>query len=160
MGQESGHTTLEKDSGPSRLTSDVLDHFREIRVLGLHKDISPELRSKLLRRCIASVSTSVQSARRASRMLFTTRHARAFLEMLVEDFCNGQEKFDYIIASRTAGFSTQDLLNHVQQLLGIVPSDGWLWHTATPLLASALLLASYPPGSHCKGIYRCNVLIC
>ncbi|EOA89665.1 uncharacterized protein SETTUDRAFT_37330 [Exserohilum turcica Et28A] len=32
-----------------------------------------------------------------------------------------------------------------------MPSQAWLWHFAAPLIASALLLASYPPGAHRVG---------
>lgn len=130
--------------------SEVLDHFREIRVLGLHKDSSPELRSKILLRRIASVSTSVQSARRSSRTLFASRHAYALFIKLIDNFCMRQEPFDYIKASRAAGFSAQDFPTHLKHLLDMLPSDVWLWHTVVPLVASALILASYPPGSHCK----------
>lgn len=135
--------------GPNKL-SEVLDHFREIRVLGLHKDSSPELRSKILLRRIASVSTSVQSARRSSRTLFASRHAYALFTKLIDNFCIRQEPFDFIKASRAAGFCAQDFPTHLKHLLDMIPSDVWLWHTVVPLVASALFLASYPPGSHCK----------
>jgi hypothetical protein len=31
-----------------------------------------------------------------------------------------------------------------------MPSQAWLWHFAAPIIALALLLASYPPNSHSK----------
>lgn len=31
-----------------------------------------------------------------------------------------------------------------------MPAEAWLSHWLRPLLASAILLANYPPGSHCK----------
>jgi hypothetical protein len=33
-----------------------------------------------------------------------------------------------------------------------MPSQSWLWHFAAPIIASALLLSSYPPRSH-SGLY-------
>lgn len=144
-------TTLrDSDHDPCNLMPRLLDHFREVRVLGLYKDSSPELRSKVLQRRIASVSASVQSTRRLSRTLFTARHAFPFLSMLIDNFCDGRERFDYIKFSRAAGYCVEDFPTHLRELLNTMPSEAWLWHTVAPLVASALLLASYPPGSHCK----------
>ncbi|OCL03051.1 FabD/lysophospholipase-like protein [Glonium stellatum] len=45
-------------------------------------------------------------------------------------------------------FSTQDLQLHLQELMSKMPSQVWLWHFVVPLIASALILASYTPRSH------------
>lgn len=141
---------LESNLDPRELMPRLLDHFRDVRVLGLHKDSSPELRSRALRRRLASVSASVRSERRLSRTLFSSNHEHCFLSMLIENFCDCRKQFDYIKASRAAGYYADDFLIHLKELLDIIPSEAWLWHTVVPLVASALFLASYPPGSHYK----------
>lgn len=143
--QESGRPSKLEDVWP-----DLLSHFHNIRVLGLQKDASPELRSRILRRRIASVSASVQSGRRNSQTLFAAHHSFNFFGMLIDNFCDGQNSFDFIKSSRAVGFSLRDFPVHLKDLFDTMPSEAWLWHTVTSLVASTLFLASYPPGSHCE----------
>jgi hypothetical protein len=57
-------------------------------------------------------------------------------------------------ASRPRGFTTDLLEACLSDFLLQMPSQAWLWHFAAPLVASALLLASYPPNAHSK-IHAC-----
>ena len=35
-----------------------------------------------------------------------------------------------------------------------MPVEVWLWHLVVPLLSSAIIMASYPPGSDRKSCWR------
>ncbi|KAH7065101.1 acyl transferase/acyl hydrolase/lysophospholipase [Macrophomina phaseolina] len=129
--------------------SEILEHFTEVRVLALKRSESPAIRAKLLRNRISSICQSVSAARRASRMLLSYRHIQAFFGLLLDHSCAEKDlAFDYIKASRPFGFCSRDLHIHLKELLEIIPSQAWLWHTICPLVGSALFLTSYPPGSH------------
>lgn len=131
--------------------SEILDHFAEIRVLALKKSDSPIFRAKLLRNRLTSICQSVLTARRSSRMLFAYSHLQAFSRLLLDYSCSKKgAAFDFIRASRPSEFSVKDLHSHLKELFDIMPSQAWLWHTICPLVGSALFLASYTPGSHCK----------
>ena len=53
----------------------------------------------------------------------------------------------------------REFQKHLQELISKMPSQAWLWHFVVPLTASALLLTSYTPGSHCKSrmIYQSTI---
>ncbi|KAI0570086.1 hypothetical protein Alg215_11272 [Pyrenophora tritici-repentis] len=56
--------------------------------------------------------------------------------------------FHFASASRPRGFTTNLLEACLTDFLNQMPSQAWLWHFAAPLIASALLLSSYPPDAH------------
>lgn len=140
---------------PRDLWPTLLTRFRELRVLGLQKHDSPEVRSKILRRRIVAISGSTHADRRASRTLLSAGHSIAFFDRSIENFCAGDELFDFIKSSRPVGFSLKEFPMHLRELLNVMPSQAWLWHTIAPLIASTLFLATYPPESHCEQSPRC-----
>lgn len=87
--------------------------------------------------------------RRGRRYLFSFSHLQAFSTTLLSRFCSDQTTaFSFIQASRPAGFDASQLVTHLQDVLGIMPSEAWLWHFVAPMLASCLLVSLYPPDSH------------
>lgn len=130
---------------------DLSSSYHDIRVLGLKRHSSPTSRATAFRKRISSVSDDVQLARQLHNLLFNFNHFRAFSGSILHQFCSTPlSTFHFVQASRPAGYKSDHLATHLQDVISKVPSQAHLWHAIIPLLASAMLLASYPPGSHSK----------
>lgn len=106
-------------------------------------------RSKVIRAHISKTLASTVVIRSAACYLFTFDHLQAFIVILLENFCSeATEHFSLIKASRSRGFHADEFVTHLKNLLEILPSEAWLWHFVSPMVASCLLLALYPPSSH------------
>ena len=124
-------------------------HFKRIQVLGLPKHMSNLDRSNVLRTRLAAIRQESLIARRAHGADFTFLHLHSFAVSLLKNFCGDhQSTFSFSRSSRPGGLQPNDLEGHLTELLAIIPSEIWLFHLVSPLLASALTLANYPPGSH------------
>ncbi|KAL1629898.1 hypothetical protein SLS56_005168 [Neofusicoccum ribis] len=113
-----GAALHELSRDPRDLWPNLLTRFHEVRVLGLQKHDSSEVRAKILRRRIVAISGSAHAARRASRTLLSAGHSVAFFGHLIENFCAGDEPLDFIKASRPLGFSLKELPMHLGELFG------------------------------------------
>lgn len=125
--------------------------FSTIRVVSLLPDgaVSGLARYRRLRECIMDASDQVRSARRASSYLFTASHFFALLDYS----CNHlsltlTEPFNVIRASRTHNPPASDLSQHLVNLLSKITDPNSLKNFAIPLVASSILLDSYPPDMH------------
>lgn len=126
--------------------------FRGIHVLGLQKAWDAHTRALKFRRQLTSLAHDVHWGRRTSRYLFSALHIDALLDRAISQLCLRPSTFNFLKASRPEQFTTHELQTHIDELLGLLPSQSWLWGFAIPLLSSALVVASYPPGSHCKTV--------
>lgn len=130
---------------------DLRATFHSIQVLGLQRCWNLDVSAGLLRQRLLSLSKQVYRDRMTSRHLFTAAHLDALSSRMLGNLCKGKSPFNFLRLSRPEGFAYQeDLYIHLVELLTLIPNESWLWKLVVPIVSSALILASYPPGSHCK----------
>ncbi|KAF2259651.1 FabD/lysophospholipase-like protein [Lojkania enalia] len=139
--------TTAPDSGYSA-DGNITSHFQSIQILSLHKDWDNSLRSLVLRRRLLTLAEDIQRGRRTSHHQFSVQHIDAFADRILTHFCLDKSRFSFLRASRPANFVYNEFQTHITEILSLIPSQSWLWEVIIPLIASALFLASYPPGSH------------
>ena len=126
-------------------------HFAGLEVVALQSNKSNAAQAKVLRHRLLAMSMASMRERESAHALFNIRHFLALSKKLLGLVCSdpGQgQTLNFARASRPCGFSA-DLLEHcLTDFLEKIPSQAWLWHFVAPLVASALMLASYPPGAH------------
>ncbi|KFY02563.1 hypothetical protein O988_02062 [Pseudogymnoascus sp. VKM F-3808] len=125
--------------------------FSTIRIVSLLPDgaVSRLARYRRLRECIMNASDQVRSARSASSYLFTATHFFALLDYSCNHLSLTLTKpFNFIRASRTHNPPASDLSQHLVNLLSKITSPNNLKNFAVPLIASSILLDSYPPDMH------------
>lgn len=106
-------------------------------------------RAEILLQKIKDLKQDIMSVKRSKKLVFRYNHLRAFARLLLQKFSTEPlGRFSFIAASRPEGFSSAEFETHLQELLDILPSEAWLWHLVAPLVASCLVYANYPPGSH------------
>ena len=128
---------------------DLKAHFHSIRVLGLNSSMSLAKRSCAFRKRILSMSEEACVSRQSTRVKFRFEHFKALSSLALEHFCSTiTAPFSFIQAARPCGFSNEGFSACLRDLIEHMPSQAWLWHFVAPLVASALILSSYPPGSH------------
>lgn len=113
--------------------------------------IGLDARRAALRRTLIRVDDEAREARRLSGLLFRPVHLDAFVRGLVDGLAREpRTPFSFVRFSRPRRARPADLEAHLRSLLAFVPTEAWLWHFVVPLLASALLFTTYPPGAHRK----------
>jgi hypothetical protein len=94
-------------------------------------------------------SDHVRSEREARRVLYSATHMAAFLQAAATHFTRTLDApFDFIQASRVHNHVAPDLAEHLSTFLKHTASSTQLTEFAAPMLASTLLLDSYPPNAH------------
>lgn len=127
----------------------LASRFLNIRVLGIQKSWKTSARTKTIRNRLRNIYEDALSTRQRYNALFSFKHFHGLVSPLLDCFCSDSlYKYSLISLSRPEGSSTKDFSIHLGEFLSILPSEIMLWHLATPLISSALLLDSYPPGSH------------
>jgi hypothetical protein len=129
---------------------DIEQHLGGLEILGLQSSKTTSIRARALKRRLLAMSEASMQDRAQSLQQFSFAHFRCLSKQALHRLCNDAiaQPFDFANATRPSGFSS-DLLTHcVDDFLGYIPSQSWLWHFVAPLLGSALLLASYPPRAH------------
>lgn len=120
-------------------------------LLALRKDLGAEDRCYELSTTLTVLNNESRQQRYTHGLLFRTTHIQAFANILLNRVSKGAtEPFSFIASSRSAGFSASGLSHHLEDVLTHLTPKVSLWNFVVPLLSSALLLASYPPGAHCK----------
>ena len=105
----------------------------------------------LLASQILTILSYDADARMSDGALFRYKHLYALQGKLFDHFSSGTScSFSFVLSSRPAAQSLNDFPCHLREVFALVPSEAWLWHFVSPLVASAIVLASYPPGSHGK----------
>ena len=139
----------EESRGDLDIKVRIRAHFNQLRILGVKTPNNVREHSRQIRTRILSLVRNSKAARQENGMQFNRGHTQAFAGKLLDHLCAGyQRRFSFVSSSRPLGFSTQDLRSHFEELWSLLPSKAWIWHLLCPLLSSAILFASYPPGSH------------
>jgi hypothetical protein len=126
--------------------------FHSIHVVNFRKGSSQQSKTANLCKRLKVLRQDVYWARRTSRYLFIDRHVSAFLSRLVTKFCQKRECFDFVREACPNEFDGNQIKEHIEEFLSLLPGQNWLWKVVAPLLASSFCLASYPPGSHSKSL--------
>ncbi|KAF2680658.1 FabD/lysophospholipase-like protein [Lentithecium fluviatile CBS 122367] len=129
-------------------SSDLKSVFRSIQVLGLRKDLSSYKHSELLQQRLTTLNGEVHWRRTATRHLFRISHIKALSERVLTRFCDDNSIFNFLRESRPDQFSCRETMSHLEEALNLMPNPSWLWGVIIPMVASAIFLANYPPGSH------------
>jgi hypothetical protein len=137
---------------PRSVENQIYTVFHSLRVLilrpGLHNGTE---RAQIVRTRLLIMDGDAYKSRTSNRVLFSFSHIQSLFSSLITHFCKEEDKaFSFIGHSRPHGFNHEMLNEHLKSLLTVIPCEAWLWHFIIPLLASSLLLATYPPESHCK----------
>ena len=94
-------------------------------------------------------SDRARREREARRTLYSATHMAAFLQAAATHFARSLDTpFDFIHASRVHNHVAPDLTEHLSNFLKHTVSSTQLTEFAAPMIASALLLDSYPPNAH------------
>ncbi|KAF3028716.1 hypothetical protein E8E12_000182 [Didymella heteroderae] len=142
-------------------TVDLHQQFADIDVLVVFpkKAVSAEARWRPLRERLMKRSDRMRIERKARRVLYSATHLAAFLQSAGPHFArNPSDPFYCIQASRAHNPVAPDLAEHHSTFLKHIVSSTQLMEFAAPLLASTLLLDSYPPGAHavfdCRDVFE------
>lgn len=141
------------DTG-QRLGLDLARHFQELRVIALRKNSTDEppqfngfthFRRQLLRE-----ASQVQQQRHRHQYAFKSAHYKAFFSLLCQHFSTSStgSPFKFARASRTHNALPAQMSLHFRELLNLQSSEKSVNLTAVPLLSSAMVLDSSPPGTH------------
>jgi hypothetical protein len=127
----------------------IRQHFGDIEVLGLRSSKSNSVRARRLKNRLLSMSEASMQERANMSTQFSYSH---FLVLSKQLLCNMSSTgpFHFAEASRPSGYSAEHAQSCLTDFLQQLPSQAWLWHFAAPIIASALLLSSYPPHAHSK----------
>jgi hypothetical protein len=91
----------------------------------------------------------VRRDREARRALYSAAHTAAFLQGAGPHFARSPDApFGFVQASRANNPVAPDLAEHLSNFQKHIASSTQLTEFAAPLLASTLLLDSYPPDAH------------
>lgn len=129
--------------------STINQYFTDIKILGLKTTIAPARQAQALKQRLKTMSVRPRSWS-GNFENFRLRHLDALSQQVLQNLCSIDQPFSFAAASRPYGFSTDGFQSCLQDCLERIPSEAWLWHFIAPIVASALLLSSYPPGSHRK----------
>lgn len=142
---------LEGKKDYSNAQHDTKQRLGEINALGLQSSKPTAVRAQALKRRLIALSQTAMSERASSHLQFSFSHFHNISLGILRWLCSeSPTPFSLVDATRPIGFSCDLLQPCIEDFLNQMPSQAWLWHFAAPLIASALLLASYPPGAHSK----------
>jgi hypothetical protein len=135
--------------------SQIRSHFAGLEVVALQSDRTNAAQSQALRCRLLAMSEASMKERESAHTNFSFHHFLDLSKKLLGLVCsnsgkNQPEALNLVHASRPCGFSTELLEHCLVDFLEQIPSQAWLWHLVATLVASALMLASYPPGAHGK----------
>ena len=131
--------------------ADPYQHLSSLEIVAVLPKgaVSPDARYLRLKERVMAKSDQVRSVRRATRTLFSASHLAALLQGAGEHFANTvNAPCDPVTMSRTHRPVAADLGFHLANFLGHIRSSAQLTEFAAPMVASTLLLDSYPPGAH------------
>ena len=127
--------------------------FSKIEVLHLGRTNRSGRSDTLLEHMISSGALH-QKQRDADGLSFKFSHTIAFASHLIHKLSEAPTlPFSFIVTSRPAGHDHVDFASHLTELLRTIESEAWIWHFIVPLVSACILLANYPPGSHCKSVF-------
>lgn len=131
-------------------TTMLRSHYFDVRVLGLGKRNKSTQKCVQLRKRLLCIKREVHLARAVAGLRFKRDHMFSFASKLVSSIRPPHHNpFSFVENSRPAGLDLTNLSLHIEELVRMIPSEIWLCHLVVPLLSSSLILATYPPDSHC-----------
>ncbi|KAL5400585.1 hypothetical protein PMIN03_012258 [Paraphaeosphaeria minitans] len=139
---------LKKYANRDLVELDLKSRYRDICVFGIRRDGPLSSHAQTLQQRIMSLSNDVHVGRTFSRYLFSLKHMETLAARLVQRFCMRQSSFNFIRATRPKGFDCKDTSLHLEELLGMMPNQSWIWSVGVPLFASTIFLPNYPPEAH------------
>lgn len=105
---------------------------------------------KSLRARILRYSHDLQIAKQASQVAFSAQHLKAFFHLACDHFCsNIVTPFNFVRASRAHNPVPVEFLSHATSFIKCI-NPVQVLNFAVPVIASALVLDSYPAGMHGK----------
>ena len=133
-------------------TLDLYQHVSTITLVSLLPKgaISADARYRRVKECIMKCSDAVRQTRETKRALCSATHLAAFMKGASEHEDCLHSSFDFVQASRAHNPIATDLSEHISNFLKHITSSNQLTTFAAPMLASTLLLDSYPPDTHSK----------
>ncbi|KAF2844459.1 FabD/lysophospholipase-like protein, partial [Plenodomus tracheiphilus IPT5] len=137
---------------------DPYERVSSIDIVAMHPKsaISPDARFRRLKERVMERSDQARSTRRATRSLFHASHLAALLYSAGAHFAqSSRASFDLVRATRTHNPVPTDLDEHLSNFLHHVTSLTGLNEFAAPMIASSLLLDSYPPDAH---VFDCTAV--
>ena len=124
--------------------------FSDISVVDLDDSASPDVQAATLAEAVNCETTIAEESRSSCRRAFSLAHSIAFMRKALERFCLGNiDAFDLIQACRGQHRVLTDLETHVLEVMELLGSQQAITQVGVPLLASAFVLNSCPPGTHC-----------
>jgi hypothetical protein len=129
-------------------------HFAGLEVIGLQSAQSNVAQARALKKRLLAMSTASMRERESTNTVFSLRHFLDLSKQVLSHICSDLEyPFHLARAARPRGFTTELFEHCLIDFLDQLPSQAWLWHFAAPIIASAMLLASYPPGAHGRSLH-------
>lgn len=126
-------------------------HYSQFRLLGIRRAAKLADRARQVRKELLIMQQDSLARKTTLGWNFKLEHIIRFSRGLLDNFCMDEpQQFSFISASRPDGFSQKDLAYHLKETIAILPSQVWINILFCPLLASSIILATYPSGSHCK----------
>jgi hypothetical protein len=111
--------------------------------------VSAVARCRIIKERLMEESDYVRRERTARGLLYSATHTAAFLHAAATHFASScDDPFDFIHASRVHTHVAPDLTEHLSNFLKHTVSSTQLTEFTAPMLASTLLLDSYPPDAH------------
>ncbi|KAH7304394.1 hypothetical protein B0I35DRAFT_454699 [Stachybotrys elegans] len=126
-------------------TKNLLDHVSAIDIVQL---IPGSSRFGQLGNHLLTYSDEARRGREDAQALFSLTHFAALLNSACTHFCRHQEPFDFIKSSREEYPVSLDWEEHIARFLEYIKSSEQLMGFAAPIIASSLVLDSYPPDAH------------
>lgn len=118
--------------------------------------VSAAARCRRVKERLMERSDHVRRDREARRALFSATHTAALLQAAAAHFARSLDTpFDFIHASRIHNHVAPDMAEHFSNFLKHTVSSSQLTEFAAPMLASTLLLDSYPPNAHRTSLSSC-----
>ena len=134
----------------------VKDSFSLILVINvislfLSSTISIQARYRRLKERLIERLDKVRRFRKNTQMLFSVAHFAAFIKYAAKNFSDLVAKpFDFVRASRIYNPVPADLNKHLSNFLNYITSSNQFTEFTALIIASTLLLDSYPPRAHRK----------
>ena len=132
-------------------TRDISNQFSGISLIQIlpRKDVSDRARHRKLKEELLNSSDQVREARKDTKTLFSACHFAAFFRHAYNHLITSSvAPFNFIIASRIGNPVAQDLEKHFSNFLSKIKTTERVINFAIPVIASSLLLDSYPPDMH------------
>ncbi|KAH7308904.1 phospholipase [Stachybotrys elegans] len=123
----------------------IFDHVSAIDIVQL---IPGRSRFDQLKKRLLTSSDVARASKEDAKALFSITHFAALLNNACVHFCKHQEPFDFIKSSRKDNPISSDLEQHLSRFLEYIKSPEQLMGFAAPIIASSLVLDSYPPDAH------------